>query len=65
LHRVFTSRRTVWLKENAMATSPDLPPPVTPHPPDVPELPVEPDEGPATPPGDLALPKTASAGKAG
>lgn len=37
-----------------MATSPDLPPPVTPHPPDVPELPVEPDQGPATPPGNLA-----------
>jgi hypothetical protein len=43
-----------------MATSPDLPTPVAPHPPDVPELPVEPDEGPATPPGNLAVPKRGS-----
>ncbi len=45
-----------------MATSPDLPPPITPDPPDdVPELPVEPDQGPSTPPGDLARPKIAFA----
>jgi hypothetical protein len=37
-------------RRKAMATSPDLPPPITSDPPDVPELPVEPDEGPAKQP---------------
>jgi hypothetical protein len=46
------------MKEYAMATSPDLPTPITSDPPDVPELPVEPDKGPATPPGSPVDPES-------
>jgi hypothetical protein len=38
-----------------MATSPDLPTPITPDPPD---LPVEPDEGPTPPPGNPTDPES-------
>jgi hypothetical protein len=42
-----------------MATSPDLPTPITPDPiPDPPDLPVEPDEGPAPAPGNPTDPET-------
>jgi hypothetical protein len=51
-------RSATALKEHAMATSPDLPTPITSDPPDLPELPVEPDKGPATPPGNPTDPES-------
>src|SRR5215207_266995 len=50
LPRASSHRRTVLKEKKAMATSPELPSPITSDPPDVPELPVEPDEGPAKQP---------------
>ena len=44
--------------KNAMATSPDLPTPITADPPDLPDLPVEPDKGPAAPPGNPTDPES-------
>jgi hypothetical protein len=45
-------------RSTAMVTNPDLPTPITADPPDVPELPVEPDKGPSTPPGSPTDPES-------